>query len=254
MDNCYYINLAESTERDNYMQNQLSKKNININRVQAFRGSYLKEPVYQGLVSALLEIDKKFLTQDWLLNRSNFKTLSMDIDYILPRFGLYLSTLRALIQAQNDGHKSCVIMEDDCIIKGQIEIPEIEDADIIYLGATFSGQKYTDGDKKIIKVDPKKIKLFGTFAYYIKDIKSMIRVLKSPFQIGKKGFDKHTDWRSGHIKLRCQNIDNFLKNYYQKYGNCYFLNPSPVIHPHDNISTINLRSFDYGKNGLRFLY
>lgn len=253
MDNCYYINLMESPERDNYMKNQLSKNNININRVQAIKGRCLKDEPFKCLVSALLDIDKKFLTEEWLLNRSNFKTLSRDIDYILPRFGLYLSTLRALQQAQNDGHKSCVIMEDDCIIKDKIEIPDIN-ADIIYLGATFAGEKYTVGDKKIIKVEADKIKLFGTFAYYVKDIKSMIRILKSPFQIGKKGYDKHEDWRSGHIKLRCQNIDNFFKNYYQKYGNCYFLNPCPVIHPHDNISTINSRAFDYGKNGLRFLY
>lgn len=253
MDNCYYINLMESPERDNYMKNQLSKNNININRVQAIKGRCLKDEPFKCLVSALLDIDKKFLTEEWLLNRSNFKTLSRDIDYILPRFGLYLSTLRALQQAQNDGHKSCVIMEDDCIIKDKIEIPDIN-ADIIYLGATFQGERYTVGDKKIIKVEADKIKLFGTFAYYVKDIKSMIRILKSPFQIGKKGYDKHEDWRSGHIKLRCQNIDNFFKNYYQKYGNCYFLNPCPVIHPHDNISTINSRAFDYGKNGLRFLY
>ena len=60
MDNCYYINLMESPERDLYMRNQLSKNNININRVQAIKGSALKDAVYQGLVSALLEIDKKY--------------------------------------------------------------------------------------------------------------------------------------------------------------------------------------------------
>jgi len=253
MDNCYYINLMESTERNRYMQNQLSKNNININRVQAIRGHLLRTAAYRDLVSELLEINPKYLKDEWLLNRSNFKTLSMNIDYILPRFGLYLSTIRALIQARNDGHSSCVILEDDCEIVKPIRIPDIN-ADIIYLGATFQGDRYTDGDKKIIKVEPDKIKLFGTFGYYVKDIKSMLRILKSPFQIAKKGYDKHKDWRSGHIKLRCQNIDNFYKNYFQKYGNCYFLNPCPIIHPHDNISTINTASFDYNKNGLRFLY
>jgi len=254
MDNCYYINLQESLERDFYMKNQLSENNININRVQAIKGLMLKEVVYRELVSHLLEIDEKYLREEWLMKRSNFKTLSMDIDYILPRFGLYLSTIRALIQAKNDGHNSCLILEDDCIIKEPIIIPKLKDADIIYLGATFQGDRYTKPDENIIKVEPKKIKLFGTFAYFITDIKSMIRILKSPFQLGEKGYDKHKDWRSGHIKLRSQNIDNFLKNYFQKYGNCYFLNPSPIIHPDENISTINTINYDYGKKGLRFLY
>ena len=61
MDNCYYINLQESKERDLYMKNQLSKNNININRIQAINGLMLKEPVYRELVSALLEIEEKYL-------------------------------------------------------------------------------------------------------------------------------------------------------------------------------------------------
>ena len=235
MDNCYYINLPTSKDRNRYMMNQLSKNNIDIHRVSGIRGLGLKTKEFRMIVSNMLEIDEKYLEEEWLSCRSNFKTLSSDIDYILPRFGLYLSTIRALMQAQKDGHKSCVILEDDCIINQPIAIPKIENA-------------------YIIKVEPKKIKLFGTFAYYIQDIKSMLRILKSPFQPGPKGYDKHKDWRSGHIKLRCQNIDNFLKNYFQKYGNCYFINPSPVIHPPDNISTINTTLFDYSKNGLRFLY
>ena len=254
MDNCYYINLPTSKDRNRYMMNQLSKNNIDIHRVSGIRGLGLKTKEFRMIVSNMLEIDEKYLEEEWLSCRSNFKTLSSDIDYILPRFGLYLSTIRALMQAQKDGHKSCVILEDDCIINQPIAIPKIENADIIYLGATFQGDRYTKADEYIIKVEPKKIKLFGTFAYYIQDIKSMLRILKSPFQPGPKGYDKHKDWRSGHIKLRCQNIDNFLKNYFQKYGNCYFINPSPVIHPPDNISTINTALFDYSKNGLRFLY
>lgn len=252
MNNVYYINLKDSVERNRYMQIELSKNNIEINRVQGICGKMLKDDVYRWLVSRLLNINGKYLETDWLMNRSNFKTLSSDIDYILPRFGLYLSTIRALMQAKSDGHKSCIILEDDIIITKSIDIPDIIDADIIYLGATFQGDRYQNGN--IIKVNPKKIKLWGTFAYYIKDIESMLRILKSPFQVGKKGYDKHIDWKSGHVKLRCQNIDNFYKNYFQKYGNCYFLNPSPVIHPTDNISTINKSSFDYSKNGLRFLY
>jgi len=252
MNNCYYINLAQSVERNRYMLNHLSLNNIEINRVLGINGKLLKtDPTYRHLVSELLNIDEKYLTEEWLMCRSNFKTLSMNIDYILPRFGLYLSTIRALEQAKNDGHKSCVIMEDDVVIRSPIIIPEVENADIIYLGATFQGDRYNDGD--LIKVDSQKIKLYGTFAYYVHDIKAMLRVLYAPFQEGR-AFDKNKDWRSGHIKLRCQNIDNFFKNYYQKFGNCYFINPTPCVHPDDNISTINQISFDYGKNGLRFLY
>ena len=134
MNNCYYINLAQSVERNRYMLNHLSLNNIEINRVLGINGKLLKtDPTYRHLVSELLNIDEKYLTEEWLMCRSNFKTLSMNIDYILPRFGLYLSTIRALEQAKNDGHKSCVIMDDDVVLRSPIIIPEVENADIIFM-------------------------------------------------------------------------------------------------------------------------
>ena len=252
MDNCYYINLTRSVERKADMEKQLQKNNIKINRIPAVEGMLLKEERYRIAICYELGIKEMFLKEDWLLNRSNFKTLSRDINYILPRFGLYLSTIRALQSAYKDGHTSCIVMEDDAQIINQLNIPVIDQADIIYLGGTFSGDKYLDDP--VVKIIPDKIKVFGTFGYFIQDIKSMLCILKSPFQLGEKGFDKNADWRSGKVKLRCQNIDLFFKNYFQKYGNCYFLNPPSIIHPNDNISTINTKTFDYIKRGLRFIY
>ena len=249
--NIFYINLDKSVERKNYMEQQASKKGLDINRISGIYGLDLLNQKYREKVSNILNINERYLQTNWLLSRSNFKTMSCDINYILPRFGLYLSTIKLLQQAKASGFNNCVVLEDDSIILDEIVVPNIENADIIYLGATFQGERYSN--EKIIKVHPDKIKLYGTFAYYVNDIDSMLKVLLAPFQDGK-AYDKNPGWRSGTIKLRCQNIDSFLKNYYQKYGDCYFLNPAIVEHPVENISTINKKQYNYGKNNLRFKY
>ena len=247
----FYINLDKSIERREYMEKQAIDKGLIINRVSGIYGLNLLNQKYRKNISKILKLDERYLEPDWLLCRSNFKTMSSNINYILPRFGLYLSTIKLLEQAKACGLNNCIVLEDDSIILDKIVVPDIKNADIIYLGATFQGERYSN--EKIIKVDPGKIKLYGTFAYYVNDIDAMLKVLRAPFQDGK-AYDKNPEWRSGTIKLRCQNIDSFLKNYYQKYGDCYFLNPAQIEHPVENISTINKKQYNYGKNNLRFKY
>tara|TARA_R110000803_G_scaffold192410_1_gene255235 strand:- start:13 stop:774 length:762 start_codon:yes stop_codon:yes gene_type:complete len=253
MKNIYYLNLDENTERRFEMEAQFDKCGFTGKRIESIKGSLLKNEDYAKLISDTLGIDLKYLNEKWLKNRSNFKTMSNNIDFILPRFGLYLSTIKAIQTALKNGDEDCIILEDDAIITGKIEIPVL-DCDLIYLGATFKGEKYCDGET--ILVDPKRIKLFGSFGYYIKNLKETLKVLLSVFQEGKS-YDKPVpaEWRySLYIKRRCQSIDLFYINYYQKYGIVYFLNPQPISHPNINTSTINKSQYKYSKNGLRFKY
>tara|TARA_R110000765_G_scaffold163464_1_gene268345 strand:- start:240 stop:995 length:756 start_codon:yes stop_codon:yes gene_type:complete len=251
MESIYYLNLAENTTRRIEMEGQLEKYDIVGNRIESIKGIALKNLHYKTLVSASLGIDMKYLDEEWLLNRSNFKTMSSDIDFILPRFGLYLSTIKAIQTAIKNGDEDAIILEDDAIVTGKIEIPNKIDCDLIYLGATFKGENYGGGET--ILVDPNRIKLYGTFGYYIKNLRETLGVLLSPFQDGG-GKDKHPLWRDSKVKLRCQSMDMFYINYYQKYGTVYFMNPQPISHPIINTSTINKTQYKYFKNGLRFKY
>jgi hypothetical protein len=250
MKSIYYLNLSENTTRQVEMEEQLKKFEYKGNRIESIKGLELKNLRYRLLVSGSLNLNIKYLNEDWLLNRSNFKTMSNDINYILPRFGLYLSTIKAIQTAIKNGDDDAIILEDDAIINGKLDVPDIE-CDLIYLGATFKGEKYCDGE--VIEVDPNRIKLYGTFAYYIKNLKETLKLLLSPFQEGG-GKDKHPLWRDPNVKLRSQSIDMFYINYYQKYGKVYFINPQPISHPTINISTINKTQYKYFKNGLRFNY
>ena len=248
--NIFYINMDKNTDRNDFMIQQLNKYDYKINRIAGIDGLKLKDFDYRNKISSMLNIDTAYLVEPWLKCRSNFKTMSSNIDYILPRFGLYLSTIKLIKTAIMNGLNSCVILEDDAIIKNEIKIPNI-DADLIYLGATFKGDRYAEGE--LICVDPKKIVLFGTFGYYVNNCQAFLKVLEAPFQ-GGRSFDKHVLWRSGNIKLRCQNIDSFIKNHYQMNGTVYFVNPQTISHPTKNISTINTKQYNYSNNNLRFEY
>ena len=252
MENVFYINRNVDTNRNIYMQNQLTRLGILGTRVEAVEGNLLfNDNSYREKVQDILKIDKRYFEPEWVLNRSNFKVMTSLPTSVYPRFGLYLSTIKALMTAQDHGLNSCTILEDDAIIKSNVKTAVVPEADVVYLGGTFLGPH--DSDDELIKIKSDRLKVFGTFGYIVQDINSILKILKAPFQDGQS-FDKHADWRSGNIKLRAQSIDNFYKNYFQKYGNCFFINPQSVTHPLDNLSTINKKQYNYEKCGLRFKY
>ena len=248
----YYINLDRSIDRKKDMEDQFIKYNIPAERIQAVDGSKLLVDLkYKRIISIITGIDEIYMSEEWLTNRSNFKTLSKSIDFILPRFALYLSTIISLLTSIEEGQNSLVLFEDDAVILQELEIPYIEDADIIYLGGTFSGGAETSDP--IIKVKNPDLKVYGTYGYYIPNCKKILKILMSPFQVGYSK-DKHPEWRTGAVKLRCQAIDLFYMNHLQKNGNCYIVNPSQITHPKNNKSTINKKIMNYVKLGLRFMF
>ena len=249
----YYLNLNESENRRDFMELQSEKLKKKFIRIPGVNGAKLKDRCYSHLTAIRSGLTIDQCRPAYYMNRTNFKTMSMNIDNILPKVGLYLSTIIALRTAIKNKSQGCIILEDDAIINS-LDIPPIDDADIIYLGGTISGSSY-DEEKNIIKIYPDRVKIYGTFGYCIPTLPKMVEILQillSPYIDGFKGYDKHQDWRSGRVKLRVQSIDLFFINYFQKYGNCFLLNPLQIEHPLDNESTINNKPFDYKKNNLRF--
>jgi len=249
----YYLNLNESENRRGFMELQSEKLQKKLNRIPAVNGSKLKDRCYSHLTAIRTGLTIDQCRPAYYLNRTNFKTMSMNIDNILPKVGLYLTTIIALKTAIKNKSQGCIIVEDDAIINS-LDIPPIDDADIIYLGGSISGPSY-DEEKTIIKINPDRVKIYGTFGYCIptfEKMKEILQVLLSPYIDGFKGYDKHDKWRSGRVKLRVQSIDLFFINYFQKYGNCYLLNPLQIDHPLENNSTIINKQYNYKKNNLRF--
>uniref|UniRef100_A0A6C0J0S2 Glycosyl transferase family 25 domain-containing protein n=1 Tax=viral metagenome TaxID=1070528 RepID=A0A6C0J0S2_9ZZZZ len=257
-----YINLEKDKTRKTKLESQLNKFNFNYHRIDAIYGKDLLKKKYRDIISKELYISEIKLRPSYWLNRSNFKSLSRDLNNILPRVGLFLSHLRALKYAYDNSFNNVVILEDDAIILPNIlqKLLVPIDTDIYYLGGTFSNlpNNLKKNPNKYIFIDPDKFKLFGTFGYLIPSFNKIIEILSviySVFNVGPSK-DKHELWRTGEIKLRAQSIDRFYVNWFQKYGKCYITNIVKVYHPEEDSdeSSINLKKFSYKKNNLRFYY
>jgi hypothetical protein len=266
----YYINLDDSVERKKKLINNLNKYDLKSNRVSAINGRRLIEDEYRIKISRLLNVDENKLKPDYWLNRSNFKSLSTDINNILPRVGIFLSIMYAIKTAIENNENGAIFLEDDAIpmknILDNLLIPN--DTDIFYLGGTFqhleqakqsqAKQSQAKQSNQTIKIDSTQLKLYGAFAFLIPSNKKLIEIKKVLYSIFNDGVskDKHNDWRSGAIKLRAQSIDRFFVNWFQKYGNCYVTNLVKFYHPTDeeDVSTINRKKFNYKKHKLTFHY
>ena len=261
--NILYINLKEHEKRNKIFINNFAKYNITTKRIEAINGKKLGNKQYRKYISKQLNIPEHKLEPEWWLNRSNFNSLSRSIDNILPRVGLFLTHIKCLLYALNNNYNGVVLLEDDSIplsnVKQKLTIPK--NTDIYYLGGTFSQiekPNVKNINKKYIRCDPNKFKLYGTFAMLIPNynkIYEILNVLYSVFNEGKSK-DKHPDWRTGNIKLRALSIDRFYVNHFQKNGYCYVINKVRFTHPEGNNdnSTINNKKFNYKKHKLTFYY
>lgn len=222
-------------------------KNHNYTIIDAVDGFKLLDPKYRKKVGDLLDINEECLTKKWLINRSNFKTMSKRLNFILPRLGLFLSWIKCLKNAIDENLDHCLLLESDSIPKVKnihdLELDIPDDDSLIYLGGSIPRKKSIKLNviNQYWKIHTKYLKIYGSFGILIpskKKILEVYKVLKSVFNDGKS-FDKHKDWKSGNIKLRCQAIDIFLINHFQKHGECYLKIPTIIDHPFNNISTID---------------
>ena len=236
----------EKLRREDIQKNWINHKYTIIDAIDGFK---LINPKYKQEVANLLDINVKCLSTEWLLNRSNYKTMSKRLNFILPRFGLYLSWIKLLKNAIDENLNHVLILESDSIPKvnniHQLEL-EIFDFDALYyLGASVQKEHAFNLNQINIeqywKINPNTLKVYGGFGILIpskQKILELYRVLRSVFLDGKS-YDKHKDWNSGNVKLRVQAIDLFLLNHYQKNNQCYLKLPTIIDHPYINFSTID---------------
>jgi GR25 family glycosyltransferase involved in LPS biosynthesis len=223
--------------------------------VEAIHGNNLLNDEYRKKVSKRLDVYYHLLSPDFWRSRRNWKTMSNKIQTILPQVGCYLSHLHALQLALEAGHKEVIIMEDDAIIKKDIDFTVFNppaDYDLFYLGGTFWHLSSYREEGSIIKVEPEHLKLCGTYCYLTNNIREKVDVLRSVFKSGNAK-DKVPDFRNGETRLRASPIDLFYINHYQKHGNCYFINPQLVVHPEIHDSDIENNKLQRNYN-LSFTY
>ena len=134
-----YINLKEDTEKRKRIEHQLDSLILNYTRVEAVRGSKLKNIAYRKKISKLLGVPMNKLSYNFWTDRKNFKTMCNSHNKILNKVGYYLSHMLAMIYAKEKKLESVVKLEDDADVQNNyhknITVPK--NADMIYLGGSF---------------------------------------------------------------------------------------------------------------------
>ena len=268
-----YINLERDNSRNDKMKEELHKKGLNFERIDAVHGLSLEKEEYQkkiyqklGLSVNNLHISENEMTTEFWLNRSNFKTMCKYKNPVFAKVGCYLSHLIAVKHAFDNNYDRVLILEDDMKFlknyNSEFEIPS--DADIYYLGGTFYHQnkmengpakKALENNSKFFKINVNELKMNGTFGYVIPNrekIQEIYLVLQSVFLsfllTRQKKKDKDWRWRTGRVALRAQAIDFMYINHYQKNGNCYVNNPVMISHEEEHGSNINNNRKKYKLN------
>ena len=70
-----YINLKEDTEKRKRIEHQLDSLKLNYTRIEAVRGSKLKNLAYRKKISKLLGVPMSKLLVKFWTDRKNFKTM-----------------------------------------------------------------------------------------------------------------------------------------------------------------------------------
>ena len=226
-----YINLEKDKKRRVVLENDLNKLKMSYKRIDAVYGKNLYDDQYRMELSKFLGVHESKLHPEYWFDRTNFKTMSLNEGNILARVGCYLSHVKSIKYALDNGYNKLFMMEDDAcpLINFYDEFPVPKEAEIIYPGGYFIKNKEYDDryDSSLIPINTEEFKLAGTYSYILpnrKAIETAHRVLMSVFLNGK-GHDKDPNWRSGNVRLRATNIDFMYINYFQKYGSSFVMNP-----------------------------
>ena len=226
-----YINLEKDKKRKVVLENDLKKLKMNFKRIDAVYGKNLYNDKYRKDLAKFLGVHETKLHPNYWLDRTNFKTMSLNVNNVLARVGCYLSHVKSIKYALDNNYDRLFMMEDDAcpLINFYEDFPVPKDAEMIYPGGYFIKRDQYDDEyqSSLIPINTEEFKLAGTYSYLLpnkKSIETAHRVLMSVFLNGK-GHDKDPDWRSGNVRLRATNIDFMYINYFQKNGNTYVMNP-----------------------------
>ena len=199
--NIAFINLERNGERKQYIMNEILTKITTIKtlkRIDAVDGKKFTED------------EKEF----WG-SRKNFRTMCCIKERVYGRVGCMLSHKKALEYAISQGLDNILILEDDVKIG---KIPDISDipknTDILYLGVSLEQVKEEKEKQtgKYININPKFNKIWGTFGYYIPSLTKIKEIYDTLFTLKRNG-----------------SIDSDILREIHPKGNCYILNPCPII-------------------------
>ena len=137
--NIVYLNLDNRKDRNISMKKQLKKHGLQAQRISAVYGKGLRDKKYRYKLAKELVVPEKKLRVDYWMNRTNFKTMISQEDPVLGRVGCYLSHMKIMKHALDNGWENVLVIEDDAHILSnsnrEFELPK--HADIPYFGGMF---------------------------------------------------------------------------------------------------------------------
>ena len=89
-----YINLKEDTEKRKRIEHQLDSLKLSYTRVDAVRGSKLRNLAYRKKISKLLNVPMNKLSYKFWTDRKNFKTMCNSHSKILNKVGIRIEILK----------------------------------------------------------------------------------------------------------------------------------------------------------------
>ena len=219
--NVLYINLDRRPDRNEYMENELSRLCLKWTRI----------PAIDGLT--LTNEEKTY----WIDN-NKFDTITQNTERIYGQIGCYLSHLKTLKYALDNNIENVLILEDDCKFLSdhndiRIHIPA--NTDIFYLGGlywykpisnvendyTFENFKDTFYYQPNIHIFTNYFRICGSFAYILPSREHIIKLLTTLLTSKKKS------------------IDMMFISYVQKNTRCFIIQPSLCIKTTQFKSDIN---------------
>jgi len=242
MNNIFFISLKESTNRREALLENLNKFDLKATHIEAIDGRFLISEEYRLLVAEQLEIDPDKLTYEYFRSKSNFNCFERDINYIMTKVGCFLSHMLCLKNAIQHDLDSLLILEDDAIIKKQIEFEYPANYDgIIYLGGFFFQKKsdidyFKNKNSKYFNINSNFLTVFGTVSYFLPSKNTILDL----YNIYKRCFldGKPKRYYSYEGRLLACPADRMLINYYQKTNNSIMINPQLVEANMEFVSTI----------------
>jgi GR25 family glycosyltransferase involved in LPS biosynthesis len=222
--NILYINLDRRPERRQNIENELQRLGLSGTRISGVDGLQMPQE----------EVD-------FWMKKTNFNTMTRQVDKVMAKVGCLLSHIKALKYAIDNGFNNVLILEDDAkfLIKDSNFILKIpSECDIYYLGGLFwwktSETPLTDYDiEDMVKNNILPDLTFENVRdnnYY----QNKIQILPKFFRIACTfGYVLHSKDNIKYIYNTLINskqkaVDMMYVTYVQKDDNCYIINP-PIL-------------------------
>jgi len=240
--NIFFISLPKSEDRRERLSKNLNEFNFIGTHIEGVDGRLLNNDEYKNLIADKLQIDPNKLTYEYFSNKSNFNCMERDINYIMSKVGCFLSHFLCLHQAVENNLSSLLILEDDSIIKKNLNFEYPYNSSVVYLGGTFYHKKVDpeyikNRNSKFFKINSEYLTVYGGFGYFIPNREALLHLYSIYRRCFLDGKPKRKYCESG--RLLAVVADRMLINYLQKEGNACVVNPQLITTDYEFPSTIS---------------